>query len=160
MHCDQLCCKWRADHSGQRLCEIEQCQDLVAVTRRHPGRQEQNCTWEEASFSNTQQEAQDVELGCAGNPSEQKGDDAPCHHDTGEPFACAKFVQREIARHFKNDIADKEDTGGKTELSCCQRKVGSHPVRTSKGNCGAIQEVDEEHQRDEGNQPDRNFRYG
>ncbi len=68
-------------------------------------------------------------------------------------------MQRKIARDFENDIADKEDAGGKTELGCCERKIGGHPVRTSKGNCGTIQEVDEEHQRDERNQPDRNFRY-
>ncbi len=57
VHADQLCGKRCADHSRQRLCEIEQREDLVTMTRRHPGRQEQDCAGKEACFSNTKQEA-------------------------------------------------------------------------------------------------------
>jgi hypothetical protein len=54
------------------------------------------------------------------------GDEAPREHDAGDPLARAEPVQRQIARHFEEEVGDKEDAGRAAECGCRQTQVLAH----------------------------------
>ncbi len=160
MRFDQQRGERRADHDRQRLREIEQREDMAAMALRHPHAQEQDRTGKEARFRHTQQKAQPIQPRHAAHPREEQRDDAPRHHDSREPAARTELVQREVARHFEKDVADEKHARRETELGGVQPQILRHAVRSSERDRRAIEEVDEEHQRDERHEAQRNLADG
>ena len=84
---------------------------------------------EEAGLGDAEQEAQDVEAGHAAHQRHQRRDDAPGHHDAGDPAAGAELFQRQIARHLEDEIADEEDAGAPGEDQRRELQFGVHGQR-------------------------------
>ena len=126
----------------------------------HPEAQEQDRAGEEAGLGDAEQEAQHDELLEVLHPGEQQRDDAPADHDAREPAARAELVQREVRGHLEQDVADEEDARREAELRGAQREVLVHAVGGGEADGGAVEVVDEEHQRHEGHQTQRDLSNG
>ena len=154
---DQPAGQRRTDHGGQRLCEVEQREDLAAVARRHPQAEEQDGSWEEAGFGDAEQDPQRIQARDVLHEGEQQRHDAPRHHDSCQPPAGAELVERHVARDLQQDVAGEEDARREPELGCRQPEVLVHAVRSGEGDRGPVQIVDEEHHGDERNEPQRDL---
>jgi hypothetical protein len=151
---DQQARERGADDRGEGLGQVEEREDLAAVRRGDPEAQEEDGTGEEAGLGDAEQEAEHDELLEVLHPREEGRDDAPAHHDAGEPLAGAELVEREVRGHLEQDVADEEDARGEAELGGRQGEILVHAVGGGEADGGAVEVVDEEHQRDEGHQAD------
>ena len=75
-------------------------------------------------------------------------------------LAGAELVQGEVAGDLQHDVADEEDAGREAELRGGQAEVLVHAVGAGERDGRAVQVVDEEHQRDERDQPYRDLADG
>ena len=105
----------RADHGGDRDGDGEGGQKTRAIFRRIPIGQIENDAREKSRLGDAEQKAQGVKTPDPADHGHQRGDDAPRHHDARDPAAGAEFLQRQIARHLEDEIADKEDAGAPGE---------------------------------------------
>ena len=119
----------RADHGGNGNGDGEGGEEPRAIFRRIPVGQIENDAGEEAGFRHAEQEAQHVEAHLAADGRHQRRDDAPGHHDAGDPAAGAEFLQREIARHLEDEIADEEDAGAPGEDQRRELQIRVHGQR-------------------------------
>ena len=104
-------------------------------------------------LGDAEEEAQHDELLEVLHPGEQQRDDAPADHDAREPAAGAELVQREVGGHLEQDVADEEDARGEPELGGAEAEVFVHAVGGGEADRGAVEVVDEEHQRHERHEP-------
>ena len=72
------------------------------------------------------------------------------HHDARDPHARAEALQREIARHLEQEVADEEDAGAETECRGGKPEVRVHGERR-KTDVHAIQVRDEVDEHRNGN---------
>ena len=119
----------RADHGGNGNGDGERGEKPPAIFRRIPIGQIKNDAGEEAGFGHAQQEAQHVKAQLAAHRRHRGGDNAPGHHDAGDPAAGAEFLQREVARHLEDEIADEEDAGAPGEDQRRELQVRVHGQR-------------------------------
>ena len=129
------------------------------MARRNPHAQEQNRSREKSRLGYPEKKSKNVKTSCRRDPGKKQRNNSPCDHDPGKPNTCAKFVQRQITWHLKDYVANKENAGGKSKLGGRQAKILVHAVGTGKGNRCPIEIVDEEHQGQEGDQPDSELPY-
>jgi hypothetical protein len=122
------------------------------VTGGNPEAQEEDGAGEEARLGHAEQEPEQPELLEVLDPREEGGDDAPAHHDAREPLTCAESMQRKVGRDLEQDVADEEDARREAELGGGQAEVFVHAVGSGEPDRGAVEVVDEEHQRHERDQ--------
>src|SRR6185312_12397991 len=65
----------------------------------------------EPGFGDAEQEAKNIKTPYAARERHQRRNDAPRHHDAGDPAAGAESFQSQIAWHLENKVADEEDAG-------------------------------------------------
>ena len=99
------------DHAGR----LEDSHHARAVIGREPPGQVQHDARIEARFGQAQQEADAVEAPVVPDEGGQAGDDAPGEQDAGDPFARADPVQDQVAGDFRQEVADEEHAGAKSE---------------------------------------------
>ena len=63
----------------------------------------------------TQQEADDIELGCGMNEAREPGQQAPDDHDAGDPLARAPDFGQHRAGNFQQAVSEKEDARAESE---------------------------------------------
>jgi len=131
--------------------------------RRIPVVQVQQHAREEAGLGRAQQEAQDVEHRVhfqPGGPRQRldeghrAGDQAPGHHDARDPASRAEALEREIARHFEQEIAEKENACAEAIRARRQADILIHR-QSGEADVHAIEERDEVQQAQERQQPQR-----
>ncbi len=115
-----------ADHAGHRHPAHEQRHHARAPMRRIPIGQVQDDAGEEARLGRAQQEAQQVEAGDAGAEHQRRRDQAPGHHDAGDPDARAHARHQQVGRHLEQEIADEEDPGAGAVHGVAEAQVGQH----------------------------------
>ena len=99
----------RADDRGDGNGEHEHADDPRPIGRREPQREKEDDAGEEPGLGHAEQQPHAVEAGFAHDEGLRPGDDAPGHHDAGNPAARAEAVQRQIARHLEEEIGDEEN---------------------------------------------------
>ena len=106
----------------------------------------------EAGFRDAEQEAQHVKAHLAAHQRHRGRDDAPGHHDAGNPAAGAELFQRQIARHLEDEIADEEDAGAPGEDQRRELQLRVHGQR-GKTEIDAVEVGKEVGQDQKRNQP-------
>ncbi len=114
---------------GERDRRHEQRDDARPLARREPIGEIEDDAGEEAGFGDTEQEAHDVEARLPADQGHGGGDDPPAHHDARDPDARAESLQREIARHLEQEIADEEDAGAGSEHRRREAEILVHGER-------------------------------
>ncbi len=119
----------RADHGGNGNGDGKSCKEPRAVFGRVPIGEIKNDAGEEAGFRHAEQEAQHVKAQLAAHHRHCGGDYAPGHHDARDPAAGAEFLERQIARHLEDEIADEEDAGAPGEDQRRELQIRIHGER-------------------------------
>lgn len=107
-HRQQPPCHRPRDDERDGLRQHQQADDACAMAHRKPLGQEVEDAGVQAGFGRTEQKAQHVEADGPAHERHGHGDHAPGEQDAREPAARAKAFQRQVARHFTQEIADKE----------------------------------------------------
>jgi hypothetical protein len=89
----------------------------------NPVGEEQDDAGEETGFHDTEQEAQDVEADWPLDEHEGGCDNAPGHHDAGQPPLRPDPVQQQVARDFEDGVADEEEPGAKGVRSSANAEI-------------------------------------
>src|SRR3569833_572172 len=142
----------RADHGRDRHGHRKGGKEAGTVLRGIPVGQIQDDAGKESGFGDAEQEAQDVEAPFAGDERHRARDDAPGHHDARDPAAGAEFLQRQVARHLEDEIADEEDAGSPGEDQGRELQLRVHGQR-GKAEIDAVQIGEEVRKHQERNQP-------
>jgi len=79
--------------------------------RREPVGDVEDHAREEAGFRDAEQEAEHQERRRPGDQRAGRRHKPPADHDPRDPRARAEPLQREVARHFEEEIAEKENPG-------------------------------------------------
>ncbi len=74
----------------------------------------QNDAGEESGLCRSKQKPQHQKRGRPADQRKGPRGEAPGDHNASDPFARAEAFQSQIARHFKNEITDEENSGAKT----------------------------------------------
>jgi hypothetical protein len=119
----------RADHGGDGDRDGKGRKKARAIFRRIPIGQIKNDAGEKAGFGDAEQKAQHIKARLAAHGCHQRRNDAPGHHDARDPAAGAEFLQRQIARHLEDEIADEEDSGAPCEDQRGEFQFGVHRQR-------------------------------
>jgi hypothetical protein len=82
---------------------------------------------------------------------EGRGNNAPCDHDAGNPDARPDPLQDHVARHFEDEVADKEDACAEPVDCIAELQVARH-LQLGESHIDAIQEGDDVAQEQKGNQ--------
>src|SRR5262249_39745877 len=75
---------------------------------------------------------------------------APGDHDAGNPEPCPEPLERQIARHLKEEVAEKEDPGAPAEHRRGEAEIAVH-LQRGKTDIDPIEVAEEVAERDEGN---------
>src|SRR5262249_8740023 len=102
-----------------------------------------------------QQEAQHVELSGGAHKHHCRSNDAPANHDPGDPAPGSNTVQYEVARHFKQAISEKEDTGAEAECGRAELESIIH-LQCGKSDIHAVEPRDDVKHKQEWNEALRN----
>src|SRR6266481_2274576 len=86
----------------------------------------------------------------------QHGHDSPSNQNACNPDAGADFVQQQVARNSKEEVAEKENPGEQTELLAGDRLFLVHRQRR-KPNVDPVEKADDVHQEKKGENPDSYF---
>ena len=140
-----------AKNAGERDAHIEVAAGPAQVPGGDPVGEEEDDAGEEAGLGDTQQEAQDVEAGRPLHEHEGGGDDAPGHHDPGQPPARPDLVQQQVARDLEDGIAHEEEAGAEGVRGRADAEVGLE-LLLGEGDIAAVQERDDVHQQQEWDQ--------
>src|SRR5438552_11256927 len=89
----------------------------------------------------------------------QHGHDSPGKKDSGNPDARSDPVQEQIARNFKEEVAEKENAEDESKRLAADGQLLVHRQRR-KADVVAIDERDNEKQEDEGENPEAYFLNG
>jgi hypothetical protein len=82
--------------------------------RRVPVGDVEDHAWEEPGLGGAEQKPQHQERGWPADQRERRRDQAPRDHDARNPGARAEPLQRQVAGHFEDEVADEEDAGAET----------------------------------------------
>nr|GEZ26000.1 hypothetical protein [Tanacetum cinerariifolium] len=115
-----------ADDAGERQPDHEQGDDAATAVGRKPGGQVKQHAWQETRFRGAEEKPQHVKL--RGRADEQGAgrQQAPGDHDPCDPDLRPDPFQHQIAGHFKQDIADKEQTGAEAESRLAEVQLIKH----------------------------------
>src|SRR6266480_7927037 len=86
----------------------------------------------------------------------QHGDDSPGNQNACNPDAGADPMQQQIARNFKEEVAEKENPGEQTELLASDRQLLVHRQRR-KRNVDSVEKADDVQQEKKGENPGPHF---
>jgi hypothetical protein len=122
-----------------------------ALARREPIGEVQDDARKEPRFGGAQQKAEGVEAARPGCEHHRHRHEPPHDGDPGDPDARADSCQRQIAGHFEEKVAKKENAGAATVL---ERRKAERRVHLQGGEADvdAIEIGDEIEQREERNQ--------
>src|SRR6266446_5259136 len=81
---------------------------------------------------------------------------SPGNQNASNPDAGADFVQQQVARNSKEQVAEKEDPGEQTELLARDRQFLVHRQRR-KPNVDPVEKADDVQQENKGDNPDPYF---
>ncbi|MEQ4567291.1 hypothetical protein [Paenarthrobacter sp. CAP02] len=93
---------------------------------------------EESSFSDAEEKPQDVDAGCARREPDEHGDDPPTDHDPRDPDPGSHSMQQDITGNFKQHVAQKENTDGKSECGGIHVEFLTKPL-TGERNAGPVE---------------------
>ena len=86
----------------------------------------------------------------------QHGHDSPSNQNACNPDAGADFVQQQVTRNSKEQVAEKEDPSEQTELLARDRQLLVHRQRR-KPNVDPVEKADDVQQENKGENPDPHF---
>jgi hypothetical protein len=81
---------------------------------------------DETRFGEPEQKAHHVKLRGRADEYRHAGEQAPRNHDARDPAARAHFMQDHVARHFEQEIAEKENSGAEAVDSIAKLQVARH----------------------------------
>ena len=119
----------RADEGRQRDRYGEGGQDARAVLGRQPVGQVQDCAGEKSGLRRTEDEAHRVERVRPDHERHAGRDQPPADHDPGDPAPGADLLQRQVARHFDQEVGDEEQAGTEAEHGGRQSEILVHLQR-------------------------------
>ena len=117
----------------------------------HPGK--------EPGLGDTEQETQNVEVGFVLNERHAGSDHAPGEHDSGQPDACADFLQEHVGGDFEQRITDEEQTGAEAVSGGADAQVMFH-VGADETDVHPVNVIDDEHDHEERQDVAFHFRDG
>ena len=146
----------RSQGRGQRDGHEEGPDQLHPPGPRQPPGEVEEDPGEEAGLGDAEQHPQRVQPARRVDEGHGAGDDAPADHDPGDPAAGAEAVQRQVARHLEEQVADEEQPRGQPEHRLGQPEVLAHR-ELGEADVGAVEVVDEVEEPQEGHQPPRDL---
>jgi len=126
------------------------------VPGRDPIGEEQDDAREETGFHDTKQETQDIEADWPLDEYESGRDDAPGHHDAGQPPFRPYPVQQQVAGDFEDGVADEEQPSAKGVRGHAYAEVGLEFLLGER-DVTSVQERDHVHQQQERDKPSEDF---
>ena len=141
-----------AQDAGERDAHVEVTARPAQVPRGDPIGEEEDDAGKEARLGDTQQEPQDVEARRPLHEHEGGRDDAPAHHDPGQPPARPDLVQQEVAGNLEDGVADEEEAGAEGVRGGADAEVDLELLLRER-DVAAVQERDHVHQQEERDQP-------
>src|SRR5580693_3540213 len=120
--------------------------------RREPVGQEQNDPRKEAGLGRTEQETDDEKAPLVPDQRHGGRQQAPGHHDPSDPQPRSEPLERQIARHFEEEITEEKDAGAPTEHCRGEAEILVHLER-GEADIDAIEVAEEVAERHEGYDP-------
>ena len=114
------------DHARRRQRDIEHAPRAAAPRGGIPLAHVVDRARDEARFGQPEQKAHHVELRGRADEDRRAGEQAPRHHDARDPAARAHLVQDHVARHFEQEIAEKEDARAEAVDGIAELQVARH----------------------------------
>jgi hypothetical protein len=113
----------------------------------------QNDSRKKRSFGYSEQKTNDVKLSDALHETGGHSHNAPTEQNSGDPDARPDLMQQEIARNFKDDIADEENPGYEPKLPTGDSQFLVHR-QGGKPNIDAVDKRDDVKNEQKGKKPD------
>ena len=140
-----------ADHAGKGGSRHEEAKRARPARRRIPVGEIKDDAGIEARLEGAEQEPQRVERGRGLREHHQDAGDPPADGDAGDGALRADPGQEEVARDFKQEIAEKENPGAKAVCGLAELEVVEH-LELGEADIDAVDPGDDPQQREERNQ--------
>jgi hypothetical protein len=137
-----------ADDVRERQAHVEQRGRLRPAAAREPVGEVQDHAREEAGLGDAEEEAEDVEHRRPRGEHEQRGHDAPGHHDPRHPPSRSDLVHDQVRGHLEDRVADEEQAGPEGVGRGREPGVDLEGL-LGEADVGAIDERDDVHQQQE-----------
>ena len=131
-----------ADHRRYRDRGHEATDHASAILRREPVGQEQNDSGKETGLGRAEQEPDDKEAPSVPDQRHGGREQPPGHHNPGNPKPRPEPLERQIARHFEEEVPEKEDPGAPAEHCRSETEIAVH-LQRGKADIDAIQVANE-----------------
>ena len=131
-----------ADHRRYRDRDHEASDHAGAIGRGEPIGQEEDDPWKEAGLGSAEEEADHEEARFVPDQSHSGRQQTPGHHDPGDPQPRPEPLERQIARHFEEEVAEKEDSGAPSEYRCGEAEIAVH-LQCGEADIDPIEVADE-----------------
>ena len=115
-----------ADHPGDGRSRHEEAEHPRPPRARIPVGEVQDHAWEEAGLEHSEEEAQHVEEGRRGHEHHRHAAGAPEERDPRDGLAGADMFQKQVARHFAQEVADEEDARADAVDRLAEFEIGQH----------------------------------
>ena len=125
----------RRNRAAERDRDWDRCheagRDPPPVDRREPVGEEQDHAREKTGLGEAEQKTDEVKAPFADDECRGTGNQPPADHDAGDPQPRADLVEDDVARHFEQEIAEKE-CGPRTqaESGLAEAQILAHGQRS------------------------------
>ena len=126
---------------------------------REPGGEVENDPGKETGFSDANQKTQQVEAHGRFDKHHGCRQQAPSHHDPGNPAPGAEFVQRDIAGDLEHQVTDEEHPGPQPVDRFTELQVIEH-LQLGEADIDPVQISDQVTDHQQRNDPPRGFTVG
>src|SRR5712692_8241973 len=151
--------KRSAQDTGNRQSGHKKSDCVRSLLLTKPIGQIQNDSRKKPSFGYSEQKTNDVKLSDALHETGGHSHNAPAEQNAGDPDACSDLMQQEIARNFKDDIADEENPGYEPKLLAGDSQFLVHR-QGGKPNVDAVEKGHDVKNEEKGKKSDLQFLNG